>query len=176
MAGGRVLFFSAPCGFSKTALAEALLRGQDVLHLSAGDEGLALPPADGRWRVLLLDDLQNMQDENDWNALCELIRSGSDRRFVLLSHGVPPGCLIAFRYSEMEKYYRSLPEAEIAASPALMQGMSMLCALAMDYEGSERWYHEFSVENGASSYALFRLQSAGGRPCTAATSRTVRPI
>lgn len=23
-----------------------------------------------------------------------------------------------------------------------MQGMSMLCALAMDYEGSERWYHE----------------------------------
>ena len=85
MAGGRVLFFSAPCGFSKTALAEALLRGQNVLHLSAGDEGFALPPADGRWRVLLLDDLQNMQDENDWNALCELIHSGADRRFVLLS-------------------------------------------------------------------------------------------
>ena len=85
MAGGRALFFSAPCGFSKTALAEALLRGQNVLHLSAGDEGFALPPADGRWRVLLLDDLQNMQDENDWNALCELIHSGADRRFVLLS-------------------------------------------------------------------------------------------
>ena len=44
-------------------------------------------------------------------------------------------------YSEMEKYYRSLPEAEIKASPSLMQGMSMLCALAMDYEGSERWYN-----------------------------------
>ena len=85
MAGGRVLFFSAPCGFSKTALAEALLRRQDVLHLSAGDEGFALPPVDGRWRVLLLDDLQNMQDENDWNTLCELIHSGADRRFVLLS-------------------------------------------------------------------------------------------
>ena len=81
------------------------------MHLSAGDEGLALPPADGRWRVLLLDDLQNMQDENDWNALCELIRSGADRRFVLLSCGAPPGCLTAFRYSEMEKYYRALPEA-----------------------------------------------------------------
>ena len=111
MAGGRVLFFSAPCGFSKTALAEALQRGQDVLHLSAGDEGFAFPPADGRWRVLLVDDLQNMQDENDWNALCELIHSGADRRFVLLSHGVPLGCLIAFRYSEMEKYYRALPKA-----------------------------------------------------------------
>lgn len=52
-----------------------------------------------------------MQDENDWNALCELIRSGSDRRFVLLSRGAPPGCLIAFWYSEMEKYYRALPKA-----------------------------------------------------------------
>lgn len=45
-------------------------------------------------------------------------------------------------YAELGKYYRSLPEAEILASPALMQGMSMLCALAMDYEGSERWYRE----------------------------------
>ena len=45
-------------------------------------------------------------------------------------------------YSEMEKYYRSLPEGEILASPALMQGMSMLCALATDYEGSEHWYRE----------------------------------
>ena len=103
--------FQRPCGFGKTALAETLLRGQDVLRLSAGDKVLALPPADGRWRVLLLDDLQNMQDENDWNALRELIRSGSDRRFVLLSRGAPPGCLIAFRYSEMEKYYRALPKA-----------------------------------------------------------------
>ena len=44
-------------------------------------------------------------------------------------------------YSEMEK---CLPEQEIAASPALMQGMSMLCALAADYEGSERWYQALS--------------------------------
>ena len=28
MAHGRVLFFSAPCGFGKTVLADALLRGQ----------------------------------------------------------------------------------------------------------------------------------------------------
>ena len=44
-----------------------------------------------------------------------------------------------------KKYYRSLPEAEILASPSLMQGMSMLCALAMDYEGSERWYGELQA-------------------------------
>ena len=36
----------------------------------------------------------------------------------------------------------AMPEAELLASPSLMQGMSMLCALVMDYEGSERWYGE----------------------------------
>ena len=33
MERGRVLFFSAPCGFGKTALADALLSGRDVLRL-----------------------------------------------------------------------------------------------------------------------------------------------
>ena len=41
-------------------------------------------------------------------------------------------------YSQMEKYYRSLPEGEVLSSPVLMQGMSMLCALKMDYQGVER--------------------------------------
>lgn len=43
-------------------------------------------------------------------------------------------------YDEMEPYYRSLPEREVLASPALMQAMSMLSALHADYESSERWY------------------------------------
>ena len=67
-------------------------------------------------------------------------------------------------YSEMEKYYRSLPESEILASPSLMQGMSILCALAMDYEGSERWYRELrdfarcrGKEDGAGKQARSRL-------------------
>ena len=354
MERGRVLFFSAPCGFGKTALADALLSGRNVLRRNAGAPDFALPaPSDG-WDVLLIDDFQMLSPESDGQALCELIRSDPAKRFVLLSRGAPPGYLTAFQYSglmatleaddllfdredirkyfagcgipvtdseiggilresvgyplgiavtarcmsggkpfgpeivarafrevfsyfedaiyrrfdlpvrqfllelapferfnpemarmvtgdphagsrldwllshttmlryddmqhfrfwpqfrdfllwemareyseekrralfsrgalyyelkedyahalecytrcgdhakvsellirnaelhpgmghysEMEKYYRSLPEAEIAASPALMQGMSMLCALAMDYEGSERWYHE----------------------------------
>ena len=45
-------------------------------------------------------------------------------------------------YYELEKYYRGLPESEILASPALMQGMSMLCSLEADYDASERWYEE----------------------------------
>lgn len=96
---GRVLFFSAPCGFGKTAVAEALLSGQEVSRLSVGSADLRLPPEDGGWRILLLDDLQDMQEEQDWNALCELIRACPDRRFVLLSRGTPPGCLMAFQYT-----------------------------------------------------------------------------
>ena len=47
-------------------------------------------------------------------------------------------------YDEMEPYYKQLPEREILGSPALIQAMSMLCAIGMDYEGSERWYKALS--------------------------------
>lgn len=43
-------------------------------------------------------------------------------------------------YEEMEPYYRALPEQEIRSSPALMQAMSMLCALTLDVPASEKWY------------------------------------
>lgn len=96
---GRVLFFSASCGFGKTAVAEALLSSREVLRLSADSAGLKLPSAEADWQILLLDDLQDMQEEQDWNALCELIRACPERRFVLLSRGTPPGSLMAFQYT-----------------------------------------------------------------------------
>ena len=96
---GRALFFSAPCGFGKTAVAEALLSGREVLRLSADSADFSLPSAEADWQILLLDDLQDMQEEQDWNALCELIRTCPDRRFVLLSRGTPPGSLMAFQYT-----------------------------------------------------------------------------
>ena len=71
---GRVLFFSAPCGFGKTAVAEALLSSREVLRLPADSAGFKLPSAEADWQILLLDDLQDMQEEQDWTALCELIR------------------------------------------------------------------------------------------------------
>lgn len=40
-----------------------------------------------------------MQSEEDHRALCALIRSDPERRYVLLSRGVPPGCLMAFQYA-----------------------------------------------------------------------------
>ena len=96
---GRVLFFSAPCGFGKTVLADALLRGRNVLRQSAADPDCAIPPSAQDWDILLIDDLQLMQEEAGQQALCELIRSSPERRFVLLSRGVPPGCLTAFQYT-----------------------------------------------------------------------------
>ena len=99
MEHGRVLFFSAPCGLGKTVLADALLRGRKVLRQNAGepDCAISLPAQD--WDVLLIDDLQLMQEETGPQALCELIRSSPERRFVLLSRGTPPGCLAAFQYT-----------------------------------------------------------------------------
>ena len=97
MVHGRVLFFSAPCGFGKTVLADALLRGRNVLRQSAADPDCAIPPSEQDWDILLIDDLQLMQEEAGQRALCELIRSSPERRFVLLSRGVPPGCLTAFQ-------------------------------------------------------------------------------
>ena len=99
MVHGRVLFFSAPCGFGKTVLADALLRGRNVLRQSAADPDCAIPPSEQDWDILLIDDLQFMQEEAGQQALCELIRSSPERRFVLLSRGVPPGCLTAFQYT-----------------------------------------------------------------------------
>ena len=285
---GRVLFLSAPCGFGKTTLAQTLLDGKRVLALTPDQPDFSLPPQSQDWEVLLLDDAQLMQEEEQWQALCTLIRTSPQRRFVVLSRGAPPGCLMAFRYAglmtvlepddllfgredirqlfqqegvavtdsevsgilkesigyplgvavtarnmaggtpfgpdivsqsfrevflyfetaiyrrfdlhirrfllemalfsrgglyyelkedyphalecytkggdhskvsellirnaelhpgmghyrEMEQYYRALPHSEILASPALMQGMSMLCALAVDYDGSEYWYDQ----------------------------------
>ena len=99
MERGRVLFFSAPCGFGKTVLADALLRGRNVLRQSAADPDCAIPPSAQDWDILLIDDLQLMQEEAGQQALCELIRSSPERHFVLLSRGVPPGCLTAFQYT-----------------------------------------------------------------------------
>ena len=99
MQHGRILFFSAPCGFGKTAVASALLAGRAALRLDAGEAGFVLPSAADDWSILLIDELQHMQEEADQQALCELIRACPERRFVLLSRGAPPGCLMAFQYT-----------------------------------------------------------------------------
>lgn len=94
----RVLFFSAPCGFGKTAVAEALCRGEKVLSLSAAAPDFALPETADGWSTLLIDDLQQ-QDDAFWRTLCDYIRPRAGKKFILLSRGTPPGELMAFQYT-----------------------------------------------------------------------------
>ena len=47
MIHGRVIFFSAPCGFGKTTTAWALLEGKKVYFTAAGGAGLSPAPAAG---------------------------------------------------------------------------------------------------------------------------------
>ena len=99
MHSGRILFFSAPCGFGKTAVAHALLSGEKVLRLSAEMPDFSPEHLQGDWNVLLIDDFQEMQEERDLQALYALIRASAEKRFVILSRGAPPGYLQAFQYA-----------------------------------------------------------------------------
>ena len=96
---GRVLFFSAPCGFGKSAAADALLSGRDVLRLDAGTADFSLTALKDGWSILLIDNFQQMREEQDGQTLCELIRADPARRFILISRGTPPGYLTAFQYT-----------------------------------------------------------------------------
>lgn len=78
---GKVLFFSAPCGIGKMALADTLLERYPVLRLHAGEASFTLPSLEDAWQTLLIDDLQYMQEEQDWQALCAQIRESTWRRF-----------------------------------------------------------------------------------------------
>lgn len=118
----RVLFFSAPCGFGKTVLADTLLDGRPVLRLNAADTGFALPSLEDAWDILLIDNIQNMQEERDWQALCALIRESTDRRFLLLSRGIPPACLMAFQYQKRDEAWRE------PLTAAEMQVLRLICA------------------------------------------------
>lgn len=111
---GRVLFFSAPCGFGKTVLADTLLDGRPVLRLNAADTGFALPSLEDAWDILLIDNIQDMQEDQDWQALCALIRESTDRRFLLLSRGIPPACLMAFQYQKRDEAWRESLTAALA--------------------------------------------------------------
>ena len=93
-----------------------------------------------------------MQDENDWNALCELIRSGSDRRFVLLSRGAPPGCPIVFRYTGL---------------------MTVLGVddLLFDREDARRLLHSYGVEATEGELTAILRESAGSPLGIAVTAR-----
>ena len=99
MQSGRILFFSAPCGFGKTVVANALLRKWRTLCLRADAPDFSLQALQDEWDILLIDDFQLLQEQETSQTLCELIRANPARRFVFLSRGVPPAYLTAFQYT-----------------------------------------------------------------------------
>ncbi len=101
MERGRVLFFSAPCGFGKTVTAEKLIRQTGKKYRGVSGDRVLFEQLieDPNWEILFVDDLQMMQEEKDLQALCSLIRENPDRRFILASRGLPPGCFMAFQYT-----------------------------------------------------------------------------
>ena len=99
MQSGRILFFSAPCGFGKTVVANALLRKWRTLCLRADAPDFSLQALPDEWDILLIDDFQLLQEQETSQILCELIRANPARRFVFLSRGVPPAYLTAFQYT-----------------------------------------------------------------------------
>ena len=83
MIHGRVIFFSAPCGFGKTTTAWALLEGKKVYFAAAGEPGFRLPLLRETWDVLLLDQLQNPGQSYSGSQQPYAQPSGNPGRFCL---------------------------------------------------------------------------------------------
>ena len=71
MERGRVLFFSAPCGFGKTVTAERLIRQTGKKYRGVSGDRVLFEQLieDPNWEILFVDDLQMMQEEKDLQAL-----------------------------------------------------------------------------------------------------------
>lgn len=95
----RILLFSAPCGFGKTAVATALLAEHAVCTYSAAERDILSVPIDPDCEAVLIDELQLMQDSADQSTLCERMKTNPDKRFVLLSRGIVPGWLMPFQFT-----------------------------------------------------------------------------
>ena len=87
---GRIVFFSAPCGFGKTTTAEALVEGKKVKKLSAETADFKIPEVDGTWDILLIDQFQYFIEDEFKDSLCSLIRENPQLRFLFLSRGAAP--------------------------------------------------------------------------------------
>lgn len=87
MIHGRVIFFSAPCGFGKTTTAWALLEGKKVYFAAAGEPGFRLPLLRETWDVLLLDQLQNLPEEEQ--ELCVSLSAAARTGASSSSRGAP---------------------------------------------------------------------------------------
>ena len=92
----QVIFFSAPCGFGKTAAASVLLEPYAVCRWDAMDTGPPEPVPD--CEAALVDNLQELKNPNAQKALLAAIRENPEIHFILLGRNRTPGWLMPFQY------------------------------------------------------------------------------
>ena len=165
---GRGVLFSAPAGFGKSTVAHTLLKGRRVRELSADEAEFRLPEDDGSWNVLLLDQLQNLP-ESQQEALCTLLRTAVNKKFVLLSRGGLPGWLTAFQFSGLLRVFTTADlaleragAAELLAQYGVIVSDDELTAVLQDSCG-----HPLALR------MLGRCMAATGEGYTPAAERAV---
>ena len=93
----RVILFSAPCGCGKTAAAQTLLSGHSVCSFSGADAQFLSENISKDCDAVLVEDLQYLLEQEQQQALCDLIRTRHDLHFILLTRGHIPGWLMPFQ-------------------------------------------------------------------------------
>lgn len=96
---GRILLFSAPCGFGKTTSARQLLKDISYSEILADTADFGSFKTDEKSDIYFIDDLQKLQNDNDKQALYSVIRDNPNAKFVLLTRGAVPAMLIPFKLS-----------------------------------------------------------------------------
>lgn len=95
----RVILFTAPCGCGKTTTATALLSGHTVYRFNGVDADFTPEKIPSGCEAVLVDDLQYLCEPERREALCHLIRTRTNLRFVLLGRGPVPGWLMPFQFA-----------------------------------------------------------------------------
>lgn len=99
MKNGRVILFYAPCGFGKSTVSKALLKGEASVFEASADMLDIERLENERKKVIVIDNLQLLNNQEEQHRLCAAIREHTEKRFVFLSRGLPPGWLIPFQLS-----------------------------------------------------------------------------
>ena len=132
---GRVLFVSAPCGFGKSTLADALLEGRSVLRLSAGVPDFSLDALPEAWDILLIDDFQQIPEGSEEQTLCQLKLSGVSVK--------QDGTLT---YNGVEQ------TVEVDTSATTVDGSALTFTYSMEKDGA---YGELPTFTNAGSYTVY---------------------
>ena len=142
---GRVLLFSAPCGSGKTTTARALLapfrchwlNGQTLSFSDLQPDNLP-----DKCDAVAVDDLQYLVDSERQQAICGLIRTRTDLRFVLLGRSPLPGWLMPFQFAGLLHVARTTDlHFDLATTQALLAAREVkadpveMSAIMRDFKG-----------------------------------------